>query len=43
MKPASVCLALLKRQENKPEFFNRGITGDESWVFKYDPETKHQE
>ena len=26
----------------KPEFFSRVITGDESWILEYDPETKRQ-
>ena len=25
-----------------PEFLGRVITGDETWVFQYDPETKRQ-
>ena len=37
-----VCLDLLDRLEREPEFFSRVITGDESWVLEYDPETKRQ-
>ena len=37
-----VCLDLLDRLEREPEFFGRVITGDESWIFEYDPETKRQ-
>ena len=37
-----VCLDLLDRLEREPEFFSRVITGDESWILKYDPETKRQ-
>ena len=37
-----VCLDLLDRLEREPEFFSRVITGDESWIFEYDPETKRQ-
>jgi len=37
-----VCLDLLDRLEREPEFFIRVITGDESWIFEYDLETKHQ-
>ena len=37
-----VCLDLLDRLEREPEFFSRVITGDESWIFQYDPETKRQ-
>ena len=32
-----VCLDLLDRLEREPEFFNRVITGDESWSLEYDP------
>ena len=35
-------LDLLDRLERGPEFFSRVITGDESWIFEYDPETKRQ-
>jgi len=37
-----VCLDLLDRLEREPELFSRVITGDESWILEYDPETKHQ-
>ena len=37
-----VCLDLLDRLEREPEFFNGVITGDESWILEYDPETKRQ-
>ena len=37
-----VCLDLLDRLEREPEFFSRVITGDESWILDYDPETKNQ-
>ena len=37
-----VCLDLLDRLENEPEFFSRVITGDASWILEYDPETKRQ-
>ncbi|GFX70498.1 histone-lysine n-methyltransferase setmar-like protein [Trichonephila clavipes] len=33
---------LLKRIEIGPHFFDNVITGDESWLFEYDPETKRQ-
>ena len=36
------CLNLLDRLEWEPEFFSRVITGDESWILEYDPETKCQ-
>ena len=34
-----VCLDLLDRLEREPEFFSRIITGDESCILEYDPET----
>ena len=37
-----VCLDLLDRLEREPEFFSHVITGDESWILEYDPETKRQ-
>ena len=37
-----VCLDLLESLEREPEFFSRVITGDESWILEYDPETKLQ-
>ena len=37
-----VCLDLLDRFEREPLFFNRVITGDESWILEYDPKTKRQ-
>jgi len=33
---------LLGRLEIEPNFLDKVITGDESWVFDYDPETKRQ-
>lgn len=33
---------LLKRIEEDPYFFDNVITGDESWFFEYDPETKRR-
>jgi len=33
---------LLNRLESEPEFFSRVITGDESWILEYAPETKRQ-
>jgi hypothetical protein len=36
-----VCLDLLYCLEREPELLIRVITGDESWVFEYTPETKH--
>ena len=37
-----ICQDLLGRLEIEPNFFHKVITGDESWVFDYDPETKWQ-
>ena len=37
-----VCLDLLDRLEREPQVFSRVITGDESWILEYDPETKRQ-
>jgi len=37
-----VCLDVLDRLEREPEFFSCVITGDESWILEYDPETKRQ-
>ena len=37
-----MCLDLLDRLEREPEFISRVITGDESWIFKYNPETKRR-
>jgi len=37
-----VCLDLLDCLEREPEFFSRVITGDESLILEYDPETKRQ-
>ena len=37
-----VCLDLLDCLERESEFFSRVITGDESWILEYGPETKRQ-
>jgi len=37
-----ICQDLLGRLEVEPNFLDKVITGDESWVFNYDPETKQQ-
>ncbi|KAJ8960053.1 hypothetical protein NQ318_009494 [Aromia moschata] len=39
---ASACEDLLQRVEKGPGFLENVITGDESWFFEYDPETKRQ-
>lgn len=38
----SRCQELLDLIENDPDFLNSVVTGDESWMFEYDPETKRQ-
>ena len=37
-----VCQDILTRLETDPNLLGRTITGDESWIFKYDPFTKRQ-
>ncbi|UYV66179.1 DBH, partial [Cordylochernes scorpioides] len=37
-----VCREMLNELENKPDFLDNVVTGDESWTFQYDPETKAQ-
>ena len=37
-----LCVDLLQRIENEPNWFNSIITCDKPWVFTYDPETKRQ-
>ena len=36
------CRELKEQFEEDPEFFSKIITGDESWCYGYDPETKQQ-
>ena len=36
----SICVELLEQVEADPELMERVITGDESWFFQYDPETR---
>lgn len=36
------CVDFLDAIEQDPHFLERVITGDETWVFEYDPETKRQ-
>ena len=38
----SVSAELLEQVEADPELMEQVITGDESWFFQYDPETKRQ-
>ena len=37
-----VCQDILERLETDPHLLENVITGDESWIFEYDPETKRQ-
>ena len=37
-----VCKDILERLETEPNLLGKVITGDESWIFEYDPETKRQ-
>jgi hypothetical protein len=37
-----VSAEILERLETEPGLLNRVITGDESWFFEYDPETRKQ-
>jgi len=37
-----VCLHLLERIQSDRNFLKNGITGDETWIFEYEPETKRQ-
>ncbi|KMQ83968.1 histone-lysine n-methyltransferase setmar-like protein [Lasius niger] len=37
-----ICQDLLGRLEIEPNFLDKVITGDESWMYEYDPETKQQ-
>ena len=38
----TVCQDITERLEAEPDLLNSVITGDETWVFEYDPETKRQ-
>ena len=38
----TVCQDIIERLEDDPDLLGRVITGDESWIFEYDPETKRQ-
>lgn len=37
-----VCEEILQHLEENQDFLSNVITGDESWIFQYDPETKRQ-
>ena len=38
----AICQELRQRALDDPSFISKFITGDESWVYGYDPETKQQ-
>jgi len=38
----AICQELRQRAIDDPSYMSRVITGDESWVYGYDPETKQQ-
>jgi len=38
----AICQELRQRAVDDPSFMSRFITGDESWVYRYDPETEQQ-
>ena len=38
----TVCQDITERLEAEPDLLNSVITGDETWIFEYDPETKRQ-
>ena len=38
----NVCRNILQMIEEEPDFLGKVITGDETWVFQYDPETTRQ-
>ena len=37
-----VCKDILEHLETEPNLLGKVITGDESWIFEYDSETKRQ-
>ena len=37
----TLCQELKNQTESDPPFLSKAITGDESWCYGYDPETKH--
>jgi hypothetical protein len=42
IKSSGMCLELCEKAKEDPAFISRLITGDESWIYGYDPETKQQ-
>ena len=41
-KEWQVCQDILEQLETEPNLLKRVVTGDESWIFEYDPLTKRQ-
>jgi hypothetical protein len=37
-----MCLELQEKAKKDQTFISRIITGDKSWIYDYDPETKQQ-
>ena len=37
-----VCQDIIKHLQTEPDLLHRVITGDKTWIFEYDPETKCQ-
>jgi hypothetical protein len=37
-----VCMELKEQVRNDPDFISKVITGDESWIYGYNPDTKQQ-
>jgi len=37
-----ICQDLLRRFDFEPNFLDKVISGNESWVFDYDPETEQE-
>jgi hypothetical protein len=35
-------MELKEQVRNDPDFLSKVVTGDESWIYGYDPETKQQ-
>ena len=41
-EPSQFCEDMLEKIKDDPDILRQIITGDETWVFQYDPETKRQ-
>ena len=42
VRRVQVCQDILEQLETEANLLKRVVTGDESWIFKYDPLTKRQ-